>query len=250
MADDDAGGALDEVATDDEVEPSGPEVRVPPEWQKVMSTRTLIDAEPLPCGETVTACCGAIEAKMKADPVDAAEGRRVSMPQYVWQWISMQHGAHKQAEAALASLTRGVESSWEAHKSILLFGELCGLLTAPHAPAANRRLFAYLSDDANGAGGLVAADAIASTLSGEGEAGDVAVEAAYTGLERLQLGADEQAALSSQIAEAAEADHVRLDALLLMALGAVRSALASGAAMEVEDEEAMAEPAPAARRGY
>ena len=44
---------------------------------------------------------------------DAAGEESTTIAEFGWKWLEAQHGSHKLAEAALASLVSGVESSWQ-----------------------------------------------------------------------------------------------------------------------------------------
>ena len=52
----------EEVLDDEAADGGNMEVRVPEEWQKVMSTRTMLDSEPLAFPEALSTCCESIEA--------------------------------------------------------------------------------------------------------------------------------------------------------------------------------------------
>ncbi len=135
------------------------EVRVPPEWQSKMSARSLGSAEPLALAALLEACAGAIEARAISDAQNAADEAAASddaasppppaaltFAQSVYEHVSAQHnGNHKTTEAAVAGLVNGVEASWAEHACVQLFGELCGMLSAPMNEVVNRRVLALLA---------------------------------------------------------------------------------------------------------
>ena len=101
------------------------EARVPSEWQGKMSTKALSSVSPMETPELMLACSQILEAKVKAGTGGDAPS---SMLDFVWYWLEQKHGSHKLAEASLASIISGVESSWQQNEVARLFGELCGML--------------------------------------------------------------------------------------------------------------------------
>ena len=79
------------------------------------------------------------------------------------------------AEAALASIVKGVEASWRTHKSVRLLGELCGMVKETHEEAVNRRVLGLVPS-------LCDAAPIAPTLVGEGEKATVPVSRATSAI--------------------------------------------------------------------
>lgn len=209
------GEAKDEVdEEEDEDEDGSFEATVPAEWQRVMSTRALREASPLPLGDLLSAIGELVESKVKLDAADLEPGQsRASMPSHVWQWATEQHGAHKLAEAALASIVKGVEASWRTHKSVRLLGELCGMVKEPHEEAVNRRVLGLVPS-------LCDAAPIAPTLVGEGEKATVPVSRATSAIASLDL--SEPALEKLDAFTAADAAAPRLDVLLVALMAPVR----------------------------
>ena len=227
------------------------EVRVPPEWQSKMSTRALSSVTPTETPELAAACANIIEGKVKAD---AAGEESTTIAEFGWKWLEAQHGSHKLAEAALASLVSGVESSWQQSPVVRLFGELCGMLSDEYSESVTKRVLGLLRDaEADDEGeessgvALIELPAISTTLLGEGDVGTVALAQAVAALPRLQLPEERQQALEAELqaASASGPPTVRLDATLLAAVGACRAEL--GQQTEVGEEMSEEQQAAAAQ---
>ena len=172
----------DGVLTDEEVVVPPVEVRVPPEWQSKMSTKSLSAVPPLPPDSLLDECCDAIEARVLNAGAPAVGA--TSLPSFIWdRLLSKGGGAHKVAEQALSAIINGVEASWTTHAAVQLFGELCGMLTAEHSEVVSRRVLALLDAEA----GLVPDGASAVGAALRDDDANVPLRAALDALPMLRL---------------------------------------------------------------
>ena len=217
------------------------EARVPSEWQSKMSTKALSSVSPMETPELVLTCSQILEAKVKAGTGGDAPS---SILDFVWYWLEQKHGSHKLAEASLASIISGVESSWQQNEVARVFGELCGILKDEYSESVTRRVVGLLQDEAGeeGSGGvaLIPPDTVSATLVGEGDAGTVLLSTVLAALPRLQLPAERVRAIEEELRMAGTADaepRVRLDGALLAALGACRAELGEPGPQSVNPPE-------------
>ena len=221
----------DDIEVDEEAEVDVPalEARVPAEWQAKMAAKALKTAAPMPPAELLSLCASSIEGCAVAEAT-----KPTTLPDYVWDSLSAKHGrSHKQTEQALSAIIAGIEASWAQEKTVQLFGELCGMLTADHSVVVTRRVLSLL-----GSGELVASDAIAATLTADDDEALVGREAVLAALPRLRLSPAAQSELEAAVGDLdAGEGSVRLDAFLVAATLGVRAHAATAPPDIVEEEE-------------
>lgn len=231
----------DGIITDDEVEIPAVEVRVPAAWQTKMSAKALRQAKPTEMPALLAELAAAVEARVVAGSADAAAVAGTDLPTFVWDRLSSQHGGnHKAVENSLSALINGVEASWQEHKGVQLFGELCGMLTADHSEVVSRRVLGLLAPSVTPplvANGTELEGAIADAL--KAESADVPLDAATSALKLLRLAPGGLSELEAELSELAEDDdgNVSLAQLLLSCTLATRKHKSSAPADIVEEEE-------------
>ena len=234
---------LDEgVITDEEVVIPPAELRVPEHWRsKMMSTRKLTEASPLPAEETLAITAAMLEARVTeaASDSDAAAGS--TLPAFVWErLVAQEQGSIKAAQSILASLYAGIEACHQTHAAVQLFAELCGMLTDEHSEIVCRRVLGLLAPDVTppllGGDSTIAKALMLSDASDDAD-GAASVDAAVAALPRLRLAPDATEELDAAVRAHAAGPSVRLAKVMLASVASMRKHVADSPADVVEEEE-------------